>query len=248
MMTPRKPPGQSVLPDDARPCVWMAAGLVHYKLCDRDFDCEHCPLDAALRGRPVPPPLVHASLRHIPWIFPDDRRYGSTHVWVKPVPMGRLRLGIDAFAAGLLVACRRVSLPAPGTSLARGERLAHLDAYAGLVSLNAPLPCRMQAANTALEDDPEIPIVDPYEAGWLAEVTPAAARSELTRGDLLTASDMLQRARADMQRFRRRVAMHLLDGTAEVGPAMADGGEVLSDLRLMLGTERYCKLINEALG
>lgn len=55
----------SVVPANARPrvplgglrgehCVWMRAGVVTYKLCDRDFDCEHCPLDAALRNEPLP--------------------------------------------------------------------------------------------------------------------------------------------------------------------------------------------------
>jgi hypothetical protein len=31
-------------------CVWMRAGVIRFWLCDRNFDCEHCPLDAALRG------------------------------------------------------------------------------------------------------------------------------------------------------------------------------------------------------
>jgi hypothetical protein len=32
-------------------CVWMQAGVVGYKLCDREFDCDLCPFDAALRGQ-----------------------------------------------------------------------------------------------------------------------------------------------------------------------------------------------------
>lgn len=37
-------------------CVWMRAGVIRFWLCDRNFDCDHCPLDAALRGtrRPAP--------------------------------------------------------------------------------------------------------------------------------------------------------------------------------------------------
>jgi hypothetical protein len=31
-------------------CLWMLSGVLNYRLCDRDFDCEHCPLDRALRG------------------------------------------------------------------------------------------------------------------------------------------------------------------------------------------------------
>ena len=30
-------------------CVWMLAGVVSYRLCNRAFDCDHCPLDRALR-------------------------------------------------------------------------------------------------------------------------------------------------------------------------------------------------------
>ena len=36
-----------VLAPETEPCVWMSAGLISYKLCDRGFDCENCPLDAA---------------------------------------------------------------------------------------------------------------------------------------------------------------------------------------------------------
>jgi hypothetical protein len=36
---------------DPLKCVWMLAGVVDYKLCDRQYDCEHCPLDSALRER-----------------------------------------------------------------------------------------------------------------------------------------------------------------------------------------------------
>lgn len=35
---------------NAQTCVWMEAGVISFWLCKRAFDCEHCPLDAALRG------------------------------------------------------------------------------------------------------------------------------------------------------------------------------------------------------
>ena len=43
-------------PPGALPCVWMSAGLVSFKLCDREGECEGCPFDRAMRephGRPV---------------------------------------------------------------------------------------------------------------------------------------------------------------------------------------------------
>ena len=47
---------------DSLPCIWMSAGLLRYRLCDREYDCEHCPLDAALRGAPAPPHAAPPSL------------------------------------------------------------------------------------------------------------------------------------------------------------------------------------------
>jgi len=30
-------------------CVWMASGVVTYKLCDFQYNCEACPFDQAIR-------------------------------------------------------------------------------------------------------------------------------------------------------------------------------------------------------
>jgi hypothetical protein len=36
---------------DYSKCIWMLAGVIDYKLCDREYDCEHCLLDIALHDR-----------------------------------------------------------------------------------------------------------------------------------------------------------------------------------------------------
>lgn len=48
-------PLTSVPPPGLLPCVWMSAGLVAFKLCDREGECESCPFDRAMRepsGKP----------------------------------------------------------------------------------------------------------------------------------------------------------------------------------------------------
>ena len=29
-------------------CIWMDAGVVQFKLCDKDFDCQSCEFDRAM--------------------------------------------------------------------------------------------------------------------------------------------------------------------------------------------------------
>ncbi len=36
------------LTEGRKPCIWMEAGVIDYKICDKDFDCDHCELDRAL--------------------------------------------------------------------------------------------------------------------------------------------------------------------------------------------------------
>jgi hypothetical protein len=31
-------------------CIWMTSGLIKYKLCDREFDCENCEFDKVIRN------------------------------------------------------------------------------------------------------------------------------------------------------------------------------------------------------
>ena len=33
-------------------CIWMTAGVISFKLCPLEYDCEHCEFDKAMRGQP----------------------------------------------------------------------------------------------------------------------------------------------------------------------------------------------------
>jgi len=235
--------------DPTRPCLWMTAGLVSYRLCDRDFDCEHCPLDAALRGEPRHRASSTVGARYR-GDFPDGARYSSGHLWLRTCTdrEGVVRLGLDDLAAALLGGCRAVRCAPSGTPVEAGQGVCELDLGSGIVPLASPVPGRVAAGNPLLAESPERILSAPYGDGWLLELecdgpASAAARSATLGADgLLDAQGARERARMDLRRFRRRVALHLLtetrDDTATVGPTLADGGVVIGDLRQMLG-ERY---------
>lgn len=46
------------------PCVWMSAGLVAFKLCDREGECEGCPFDRAMQGARSEPPALSSPPLH----------------------------------------------------------------------------------------------------------------------------------------------------------------------------------------
>lgn len=39
-----------LVPRGEKKCIWMAAGVLSYKLCNRGFNCDACPLDMVLQS------------------------------------------------------------------------------------------------------------------------------------------------------------------------------------------------------
>ncbi len=241
-----------------QPCLWMSAGLVSYKLCDRDFDCDRCPFDAALRGETLPARTrVDAPGPQVAALcFPDDRLYAPGHTWVRETRreggICTVRVGLDAFAVSLIGRVRSVrpgrSDPSPVATdgASTPPVLCELDLEVGRLPVILPVAGRPNAWNRVLEQDAAPLMRSPYEDGWIAEiesVTPDALAA------LLSAQGALERSRLDLRRFRRRAAVFLFEEAAaldpELGPTLADGGEILTDLRYILGTRRFLDLVGD---
>jgi glycine cleavage system H protein len=234
--------GSSLLPPGALPCVWMTAGLVSYKLCDREYDCEHCPLDAALRGVELPPdqPADRGETRPVEWEFRPGRRYSPSHCWVLNIGEGRARCGLDVFGAHLLRHVTAVVLPTPESRLQRGRAAFWLQDDAGLIPLKSPVSGPVLSVNRQAQADPGLIATSPYDDGWLLEVRcPDDGKS---RKGLLTADQMLQHTARQVTRLEDRIVRSSAQDDA-VGPTLPDGGELMTELRKILGPDRYRRIV-----
>lgn len=238
-----------MLAPEARPCVWMCAGLLSYKLCERGFDCERCPLDAALRGtlsggseRITP----HLDRRADAELFPRDRLYADGHLWIKAASHDDVRVwrvGLDAFAAALVGCAVGVGGPPPGSAVARGSRVFDLDLGLGEpLTLNAPLSGTVHRVNDALHRHPHRAVTEPYGDGWLVELQGLDAGSVL---GLRTATEALEVVQEEIFTFRRALALRLLLEPAGSGWGRAGSADPLSDLRDVLGGPRYLELVGQ---
>jgi glycine cleavage system H protein len=234
---------QALLPADARPCVWMTAGVVAYKICDRDFDCDNCPLDAGLCGRElrtVAPPSEDEVLAEV-FETPRDRFYHASHTWALPFERNRVRFGIDAFAAHLLSRASSVVLPGEGTLLQQGKVGFWISEDTRLVPLVSPVTGRVLRRNQHVQASPGLVSESPYGQGWLLEVECPEWESQRER--LADAERAQALVRRQMANFRKRVSHYVEQSDPAVGPTMADGGERLTDVRRILGPKRYRRLI-----
>jgi glycine cleavage system H protein len=225
----------------------MTAGLVSYKLCTREYDCESCPLDAALRGGDgdVVGPKQDGPIEKQRWEFRSDRSYHPLHSWAMMVEGNRVRWGLDVFAARMLSHVSSVVLPALNTRLQRGQRGCWLMDESEMIPVCAPVSGTVVSTNSSVQTDPALIDASPYDQGWLVEVQCAGASEELS--GLQPAADLREKTAKQLRQLHRSASRELAKG-ASLGPTMADGGEQLADLRRILGASRYHRLILPFLG
>jgi glycine cleavage system H protein len=225
----------------------MTAGLVAYKLCDRQLDCDACPFHLAMRGgvSSVEADEGSAPARTREWAFPDDRRYHSGHTWAVEIGNGRVRMGLDSLAAGLLEPTSSVILPPRGSRMRRGSPTAWVADERELVPVRAPVSGSVVRGNPRLREEPRLVSSHPYGSGWLLEVR-CDGRPSKDR-TLRSAEQMRKRSERQLDQLRLKAAGVMSKGTERVGATLADGGERLDDLRRMLGGPAYLRLVAELL-
>ena len=225
---------QGARSDPALPCIWMTAGVVAYRLCDRNFDCDACPLDTALRGGPA----TESAPQGTALTFPDDCLYHRGHGWIRREDESTAVFGLDALAARLLAPAGSIVLPAEGAELSAGGPACWVCEDGMLIPVQAPVSGVVLAANTEVQQDPSLLLRSPYQRGWLLRIR-LAHPGRIPAG-LFDGAAAARRAGEGMAKIRDRAV-------SGMGATLPDGGELVPELRRVLGIERYAQLIGELL-
>lgn len=234
-------------------CVWMDAGVLGYRLCASDYDCETCALHLVLSGRLRPEARGDDGTAAGDHLLPTEgplgpglavplrmRRgihYHTTHLWGRQEASGRVRIGLDDLAARLVGGSDGWSLPVPGTHVSTGDRIGSVTVGDMQVQVSAPVPCRVVARNEALRRYPQLAVWSPYDAGWLLEVAMETEMSPTT-GFMATMDVAARWFEAEAHRVEALAAAHLAE-ESEVGVTMADGGAPVRNLPELLGPQGF---------
>ena len=108
---------------------------------------------------------------------PGDRRYTKSHEWVR-TDGGEIVVGITDHAQGELTDIVFVDLPKPGRTVRRGESVLVLESVKTVADVYAPADGTIASVNEALKATPGLINQDPYSAGWIFRLTPAAPLDE----------------------------------------------------------------------
>jgi glycine cleavage system H lipoate-binding protein len=102
--------------------------------------------------------------------LPEGLSYHPGHAWALDTGNGRIRVGLDEFAARLLGKIDKLDIPQRGRWFRQGEKGWTVHTTHGEVAMLAPAEGEIVAVNDKAVSNPETVAGDPYGSGWLLEI------------------------------------------------------------------------------
>lgn len=250
------------------PCIWVLAGVLSYRLCDRNYDCEHCELFRALQGGGARAAAHEPTLAGAPagGAAPDvaaedsqvnpyvwrllegcevhlDRPYSPGHCWLREEPGAEVAVGLDGHMMRILHPVDEIVAPRVGVWLKRGEPCGWIMRGRSAIPLETPLSGEVLAVNDRYRSAVRRGEATGGCDQWLFRLAAHEAVDdvpELFRGER-TLLWFLEKIQLLKRHLREAVAP---GAPAALGITMADGGAP-PHVEAVLGRERFETLVEE---
>jgi len=242
---------------DAIHCLWMQAGVVDYKLCDREYDCDQCPFDEAIHSRPSKHGSFSLSRDHVDAAMMKMRTahsmavqgcevaqslfYHSGHTWARVEAGGVVRVGLDDFGQRVLGPAYSIELPSAHATMKRGEVCWRLTHQCGVTHLVSPVSGKVLSVNSNLLLRPSLVNRDPYAEGWTILIEPSDLKGCLKR--LMYGERVRQWLAQEIEKLRL-----LVNGTSKqdtkISTTMTDGGLLRQEFLSGLTIEEMRRVIS----
>ena len=113
-------------------------------------------------------------------MVPTDLKYTASHEWLRHNEDGSVTVGITDHAQHALGDIVFVETPEADRGVAAGEACAVVESVKAASDVYSPIAGVVIEGNGLLSGAPELVNTDPYGAGWLFRVDPAAAEKAPT--------------------------------------------------------------------
>ncbi len=102
--------------------------------------------------------------------FPEELKYSKEHVWVR-IESGAAVIGITDYAQEELGSVSGVELPDEGDEVEQDDSVGSIEARKTVADIYAPFSGTVRSINHEAIDNPELLNDDPYDGGWLIEIS-----------------------------------------------------------------------------
>lgn len=225
-------------------CLWMDAGVVDYKLCDRSYNCDRCPFDEALHNHSDADSFFSDRSNQATAVqgfeFGPDRFYHPAHTWARVEENGIVRIGLDDFGQGMLGPAYSISLPSPNIESHRGIDSPVIAHKSGVTTILSPVEGTVVGINQKLNSHPSLINRDPYGDGWMMMIAARDLNSCLKR--LMYGEKARQWLICEIESLRSLI-IKTLNERAGAPATLADGGLLIEEVLRELSVEQTRRII-----
>jgi glycine cleavage system H lipoate-binding protein len=246
-------------------CIWMCAGIVNYKLCYNDFDCENCKFDQVMRGildqenlcsssgkRYIPSDhplrithidkLVNQAVYHL---ISDckihlDRFYHSSQLWFKWETADLFQIGIDKLLLKILEPVEKIITPQTGKFYQKGQLIAWIIRKEKTFPLHSPLKGMVVEINKNLS----FPKYKGHfeEDSYLFKMKYENSKDEIQNvfGEIRGINCYINNVKIIKQHLKKAFQNNAL---MDIGTTFTDGGILEKNLEKILGEKIFQELI-----
>ncbi len=219
----------------------MSSGVVEYKLCDLNFDCDRCSFDKALWHRtttsepsPAPPREDEGIVKKLQdTIREDDKRNDilllPNQLMVRKLYKNTYFVGITRFLGECLEPLNTVTIDIEKGLIKAGSPAIHIRKDSRNWQLCFPFDIYVLANMAGKKDTGN-------SRGWIGMFE---AEEEEVEEAAITGRTFLDRSRKQLETLTTKLYRH------DVGVTMQDGGNLVGSLSELLGDEMFNRFIRE---
>lgn len=219
-------------------CIWMTSGVIDYKLCDNNFDCENCPFDKVIRnlcneketqfiGIINDANTIYNKLRSIK--YDNNIIYLKNNLIAKEICANTFYLGLNPIFVNLLDNVNSMIIDECKKNISVGEQIIQINGEWGSVSISSPI-------NFLIYSKVGDPAENPLKTEWLAIIG-------AVHQDVLS-SKLHQKEWDKMHAKAIDTIAEIKTQVPKVGETMMDGGSQIKFLHQIIGNKKYIDILN----
>ncbi len=163
-------------------CRHMLSGRIASKICVHDFDCMTCTYHQMMDDENLNLATGKVSTEIADGFeLAANYYYHPGHVWARVEYGGRVRIGMDDFAARLIGRPDGITLPDLGDMVFQGKPFAGISRGSFTTRILCPLEGIVVAKNPEILKSPGLITRSPYQEGWIMVLEPLKLQARLKK-------------------------------------------------------------------
>ncbi|MDI6804713.1 MAG: hypothetical protein QME58_12875 [Bacteroidota bacterium] len=244
--------------NDAK-CVWMSAGVVSYKLCDLEFDCEHCAYDRIIRSK-ISSEIVNGNYKtsNIGKIvnYSDQAKmlidklidseinptyyYSKNHIRLSKDEDGAVSIGIDILLAKILNYINCIVMMPVGEFVRQRKSFCWLIQKGRTLTLYSPISGTVVQNNALLLNSPDLIRTTDLQKSWLSKIR---LNKDSRLEDFYTGEEAQVWFQKELKRTKDNFYEIIEKQRILTSPTQFDGGIFSSSLSEILPNDEYWKIL-----